>query len=477
MSVNVHFGIIALIAVIGFSFAACNNGGAAVVETPDLSGTVTISPSSGVVTGTELTAAYDGSEDVSYQWKKGSADVGTDSVKYTPSQAGSYTVTVSAEGYNSKTSAAVAVTAPVVVVTPDLPGTVIISPDTGVVTGTEMTAVYNGSEAVNYQWKKGTANVGLNSNKYTPSQTGSYTVTVSAEGYNSKTSAAVAVAAPVVVVTPDLPGTVTISPDTGVVTGTEMTAVYSGNETVRYQWKKGTSNVGLNSRKYTPSQAGSYTVTVSAEGYNSKTSAAVAVAAPAAVNIAAITGITVPVTGGTCVTRITDNEQFSGTVSWSPGVSSVFAVATQYTATITLTAKSGYTLQGVAADFFTVAGAAQAGNSPNSGVVTAVFPKTDGVIPISMFQFLWDGEHGGLAIAGGGEVTVETGKTLTIAAQDAGYTIYEWHLDGADTGQKGKTFDFMSAIIGEHTVGLFVEKDGKLYNANIIITVAQAAKP
>jgi len=72
--------------------------------------------------------------------------------------------------------------------------------------------------------------------------------------------------------TPELSGTITISPSTGVNIGTELSATYSGREAVSYQWKKDGSNVGNNSNTYTPTAAGSYTVTVSAPGYNSKTS-------------------------------------------------------------------------------------------------------------------------------------------------------------------------------------------------------------
>ena len=317
----------------------------------DLTGTISISPSTNVTTGTELTATYSGSETVtlSYQWKRGTADVGTDSNKYTPAEAGSYTVTVSADGYKSKTSAAVAVTGETLetftvtfnsgggnavpsqtvikgakatepqsvtrsgytldgwyrdnttfqnewnfatdTVTAnitlyakwnqtaagalELAGTVSISAEGNSFTiNTELTATYSGSETVTYQWKKDGANVGTNSNKHTPTESGSYTVTVSATGYNPKTSAAVDVSDPSL---PYLAGTVTISPNVGVETGTELTANYSGNEPVTYQWKKDGANVGTNSNKHTPTESGSYTVTVSATGYNSKTSAAVIV--------------------------------------------------------------------------------------------------------------------------------------------------------------------------------------------------------
>ena len=87
-------------------FASCKK------ETPDLNGTVTISPTANVFTGTELTAAYSGSEKITWQWNKsGTAIGGATNDKYTPTEAGSYTVTANAAGYNDKTSAAVEVKA------------------------------------------------------------------------------------------------------------------------------------------------------------------------------------------------------------------------------------------------------------------------------------------------------------------------------------------------------------------------------
>ncbi|MCL2154816.1 MAG: hypothetical protein FWH53_04045 [Leptospirales bacterium] len=99
--------------------------------------------------------------------------------------------------------------------------------------------------------------------------------------------------------------------------------------------------------------------------------------AATAINIAAINGVTIPVTGETPVIAITETMQYIGTVTWSPNDTS-FKTSTEYTATITLTPKGGYTLQNVAVNFFTVYGAT-ATNSANSGVITAVFPKTSGI--------------------------------------------------------------------------------------------------
>ena len=92
---------------------------------------------------------------------------------------------------------------------------------------------------------------------------------------------------------------------------------------------------------------------------------------------AAIEGVTAPVVGEKPVTAITEGTQFTGTVTWSPDlVDGKFGPQTVYTATITLTPKVGYKLDGVAANFFTVAGATSVSNGANSGVVTAVFPAT-----------------------------------------------------------------------------------------------------
>ena len=99
------------------------------------------------------------------------------------------------------------------------------------------------------------------------------------------------------------------------------------------------------------------------------------------VNLAAIPGVTAPIKEETPVTEITATAQYTGAVAWKDAdgeaLSGNFAPDTVYTATITLTANEGFTFEGVTANFFTVAGAT-ATNPANSGVVTAVFPKTAG---------------------------------------------------------------------------------------------------
>ena len=122
----------------------------------------------------------------------------------------------------------------------------------------------------------------------------------------------------------------------------------------------------------------------------------------------AVVGIPAPVAGEKPVYRI-NGEQFTGTITWSPDlIDSKFGPQTVYTATITLTPKVGYTLSGVAANFFTVEGATSVSNSANSGVVTATFPQTGTAV-------VWDNSLW--------EVTTpETGKTPVLDFTGSNYT-------------------------------------------------------
>lgn len=92
------------------------------------------------------------------------------------------------------------------------------------------------------------------------------------------------------------------------------------------------------------------------------------------VTVLAVPGVIAPVRDAVPSTAAIDTAQYTGAVSWSPA-DNPFAASTVYTATITLTAKTGFKFAGVAANSFTVTGAT-ATNASDSGVVTAVFPAT-----------------------------------------------------------------------------------------------------
>jgi formylglycine-generating enzyme required for sulfatase activity len=96
----------------------------------------------------------------------------------------------------------------------------------------------------------------------------------------------------------------------------------------------------------------------------------------AIIDIFTIRGVAAPVTGAKAVTAIDETEQFTGSVSWNPSEGVAFAGEVTYAATIVLTPKQGYTLSGVAENFFVVAGATRVSNSANSGEISVEFPAT-----------------------------------------------------------------------------------------------------
>ncbi|MGI6361563.1 MAG: hypothetical protein ACOX05_04625 [Bacillota bacterium] len=77
-----------------------------------------------------------------------------------------------------------------------------------------------------------------------------------------------------------------------------------------------------------------------------------------------------PINEGTPVTTI-ESDQYTGTIDWAG--TTQFVAGTQYTATIQLTAKPGYTFEGVAANSFKIPCAMSATNDANSGVIVATF--------------------------------------------------------------------------------------------------------
>ena len=87
------------------------------------------------------------------------------------------------------------------------------------------------------------------------------------------------------------------------------------------------------------------------------------------------------------------------------------------------------------------------------------------------FEYFWIDAHDRLVTTNSRTVTIAADETLAITAQGTGYTVQHWYLNGVNTGETGGTYYFTSATAGNHTIGLFVEKNGKLYNTNITVTV------
>ncbi|MBE3144795.1 MAG: DUF1566 domain-containing protein [Planctomycetes bacterium] len=190
--------------------------------------------------------------------------------------------------------------------------------------------------------------------------------------------------------------------------------------------------------------------------------------AAAVITIAVIPGVTTPVKNETPVATITATDQYTGSITWSP-THSPFWAATEYIATIILTAKAGFTLTGVTANFFTVDGTSSlATNDANTGVVTAVFPMT-GKIAIGdnyqggkiayIFQSIDPGwvlgqKHGLIAAA------ADQGDVDTV------WGCYDFAITGADgtvlgTGNQN-TIDIMNITTGCPTEGIAARLCGDL---------------
>ncbi len=164
------------------------------------------------------------------------------------------------------------------------------------------------------------------------------------------------------------------------------------------------------------------------------------------VDISAIPGVTLPATGGTPVT-IVETTQYTGGITWSPAVSGSFAPNTQYTATIVLGSKPGFTLEGVTEDFFTVAGATTVTTAIDSTLgavkVTAVFPTTGAAAATKLAtpgNLRWDNT-----------TTPGTVKAAWDAVPDADHYLVTLYVGGmlkTSTNPTGTSVDFTSSLQG-----------------------------
>ena len=90
----------------------------------------------------------------------------------------------------------------------------------------------------------------------------------------------------------------------------------------------------------------------------------------------AITQLTAPVKNEVPQTEI-ETDEYTATVVWSPGVTEKFVYNTVYTATITITPKTNYTVKGIAKNGYTVSGAETVTNEADSVTVKVVYSATE----------------------------------------------------------------------------------------------------
>jgi hypothetical protein len=170
-------------------------------------------------------------------------------------------------------------------------------------------------------------------------------------------------------------------------------------------------------------------------------------------------------------------------VTWNPAVSGSFEEATEYRATITLTTKAGYTLQGVAANSFTVAGATSTSNDANSGVIIAVFPPTSGgsdkgdSFSIS-FEKIADEAPilSKITISRSGRNELKIAEQITLDNPEQ-YTSYEWYYNEIPLSSTHtvtlSASDIRYNMLGTKTLNLEVVKGGVPYSTSISFTVVE----
>ena len=138
-----------------------------------------------------------------------------------------------------------------------------------------------------------------------------------------------------------------------------------------------------------PTNAGTYYVKATVEetaDYSGLESNAVEFTIlPKTINTA-ITQLTAPVKNEVPQTEITTDE-YTATVVWSPEVTDKFVYNTVYTATITITPKTNYTVKGIAENGYTVSGPETVTNEADSATVTAVYSATGSYDTVDTNEF------------------------------------------------------------------------------------------
>jgi len=186
------------------------------------------------------------------------------------------------------------------------------------------------------------------------------------------------------------------------------------------------------------------------------------------VTISAIEGVTPPFAGEIPVTVITETDQYTGTVSWEPA-HSTFAPGTEYTATITLSAKDGYTFDGVSANFFTVAGATTVSNTEDSGIVTAVFS----IIPVAVADSYNIGLETEINILAPGVLANDSGddgaelKAFLEDAIDPDVGELIFNVDGSFEFTVGEDWDGLTTFT-------YRTCDGEICSASATVTIEEA---
>jgi len=153
-----------------------------------------------------------------------------------------------------------------------------------------------------------------------------------------------------------------------------------------------------------------------------------------------------PVPNETPVTSI-ETEEYIADITWSPAASDTFKYNTVYTATVTVTPKTNYTLEGIGENGYTVEGATVI-NEANAGDITAKFEKTGprpGGGSTTSYYTVTFNTDGGSKVDG---QTLKKNTTVTepVKPTKEGYTFEGWYTD------KGIVYDFNKSVASSFTL-------------------------
>ena len=370
-------------------------------------GTMTLT--AGGATGTLVaTVAPENATNKNVTWTSSDENVATvaDGV-VTPVAAGTATITVTTEDGSKTATCTVTVEA--------APGitSVTVSPETATVAqgGTQQltaTVVAVGGAAQTVTWTSSdTGNkVTVDANGLVSvdadAAAGDYTITAtSTVDTNKKDTATITVEELVDAVAPAITTDLTDKTTTvGSAVTLDATATVTDGGTISYQWysatdadKTGAAAIdGQTNATYAPpvDAAGTfyyYCVVTNTNNAATGTKTATTTSAVAKVTVETVvdalaldTLVVAPVKHEAPNTTAIDATQYSGTIEWfeidgSTPVTGNFAASKAYVAKVTLTAKPGYTLTGVAENSFTYTEASVV-NAANAGVVRITFPAT-----------------------------------------------------------------------------------------------------
>lgn len=192
---------------------------------------------------------------VSYQWKNGNTNVGTNTNTYTATTAGIYTVTLT-----NSCGSALSINNIEIIISGNPPTVPVITANqTTICSGASTTLSVPSQTGADYQWQLNGNNVGTNTNTFTASQAGVYTLVISNSCGTVQSSNSITID---VINAPTIP-TITAAGPTTFCQGQSVILSIPTQSGVSYQWQLNGNNVGTNTNTYTATQAGTYSVVVS----------------------------------------------------------------------------------------------------------------------------------------------------------------------------------------------------------------------